>query len=39
MSITDELFREREEKSRLLTELKGRAQNLGSALDACLRED
>jgi len=39
LNIADELFREREERSRLLTELKGRAQSLGSALDASLRED
>src|SRR5437867_11034263 len=39
LNIADELFREREEKSRLMTDLKGTAQTLGSALDACLRED
>ena len=39
LNIADELFREREEKSRFVTDLKGKAQTLGSALDACLRED
>jgi len=39
LNIADELFHEREEKSRHLTELRGQAQNLGSALDAVLREE
>lgn len=39
LNIADELFREREDKTRLLTDLQGRAQTLGSALDACLREE
>ena len=36
LNIADELFRLREEKQRLLEELKGRARDLGTALDACL---
>ena len=39
LNIADELFHEREEKSQHLTELRGQAQNLGSALDAALREE
>ena len=39
LNIADELFRERIEKDRLVTDLKGRARTLGTALDACLRED
>jgi cell division protein ZapA len=39
LNIADELFREREEKNRLLAELKSRAEALGSALDACLADD
>ncbi len=38
LNIADELFREREEKERLIEELRGRAQALGSTLDACLGE-
>ena len=38
LNIADELFREREEKKRLLEELRGRAHALGSTLDACLDE-
>jgi cell division protein ZapA len=39
LNIADELFSERKEKSQHLTELRGQARNLGSALDAALRED
>ncbi|HZI89853.1 MAG TPA: cell division protein ZapA [Candidatus Polarisedimenticolia bacterium] len=39
LNIADELFRERKERDRLVTDLKGRARTLGSALDACLREE
>ncbi len=39
LNIADELFRLREEKQRLLEELKGRARDLGTALDACLDAD
>jgi len=39
LNIADELFRERMEKDRLVTDLKGKARTLGTALDACLRED
>ena len=39
LNIADELFRERKEKDRLVTDLKGRARTLGTALDACLREE
>jgi cell division protein ZapA len=39
LNIADELFRERNERERLVTDLKGKARNLGSALDACLREE
>ena len=39
LHIADELFRERQEKEHLLEELKGRAHQLGSALDACLDGD
>ena len=39
LNIADELFREREEKDRLGTELKGKAQALATALDACLSEE
>lgn len=39
LNLADELFREREQNGRLLTDLKGRARMLGSTLDACLRED
>ncbi len=39
LNIADELFRERMEKDRLVTDLKGKAQSLGAALDGCLRED
>jgi cell division protein ZapA len=38
LNLADELFREREEKKRLLEELRDRAQALGSTLDACLDE-
>ena len=38
LNIADELFRERKERERLLTELKGKARSLGTALDASLRE-
>ena len=36
LHIADELFRARQEREQLLEELKGRAQALGTALDACL---
>jgi len=39
LNIADELFRERKERERLLTELKGKARSLGTALDASLREE
>ena len=39
LNIADELFREREEKGRLGTELKGKAQALATTLDACLSEE
>ncbi len=39
LNIADELFRERNERERLLTELKGKARSLGVALDASLREE
>src|SRR6185436_19622550 len=39
LNIADELFRQRNERERLVTDLKGKARNLGSALDACLREE
>ncbi len=39
LNIADELFRERNERERLLTELKGKARSLGAALDASLREE
>lgn len=39
LNIADELFRERNERERLLTELKGKARSLGTALDASLREE
>ena len=39
LNIADELFRERKERDRMVTDLKGRARTLGSALDACLREE
>ena len=39
LHIADELFRERNERERLLTELKGKARSLGTALDASLREE
>lgn len=39
LNIADELFRERMEKDRLATDLKGKARSLGAALDDCLRED
>jgi cell division protein ZapA len=38
LNIADELFRERNERDRLVTDLKGKARTMGSALDACLRE-
>ena len=39
LNIADELFRERNERDRLVTDLKGKARTMGSALDACLREE
>ena len=39
LNIADELFRERNERARLVTDLKGKARTMGSALDACLREE
>jgi cell division protein ZapA len=39
LNIADELFRERMEKDRFVTDLKGKARTLGTALDACMRED
>ncbi len=39
LHIADELFRERQERDRLVTDLKGKAKTLGQTLDACLRED
>jgi len=39
LNIADELFRERKERERLITDLKGKARTLGSALDASLREE
>jgi len=39
LNIADELFRERNERDRLVTDLKGKARTLGSTLDACLREE
>ena len=39
LNIADELFREREERTRRELELKTRAREWGRALDASLRED
>jgi len=39
VTSVDELFRERNERDRLVTDLKGKARTLGSALDACLHEE
>jgi cell division protein ZapA len=39
LNIADELFRERTERDRLVADLKARARTLGSALDACMREE
>jgi len=38
LNIADELFREREERKRLVDELRGRAQDLGAALDRGIGE-
>jgi cell division protein ZapA len=39
LNLADELFRERNERDRLVTDLKGKARTLGLTLDACLREE
>jgi len=39
LNLADELFREREQNGKLLSDLTGKARSLSLTLDACLREE